>query len=72
MIVICIKQVYSLTCGSKYEVRYYNDDFYYSIGNESTLAYFLENDLGLSEWYSGDFFITLEEFRDEQINKIIS
>ena len=72
MKVICIKQVKNLTLNKIYEV-------FGSIGpvgdeeyHRKNLIYWLADDYGYYEYYKMCYFITLAEYRELRINKILN
>ena len=69
MKVVCIKKRPDLTIGKIYIIL---DKMYNDINNGvNPNSYLLIDDTKKKCWYNGDRFITLEEYREQQLNKIL-
>ena len=71
MKVVCIKKYlstelrYELTYGKTYDIITGKGNYDFATNNHLVL-----NDRNFIEWYSKDTFITLEEWREHQLNKL--
>ena len=59
---VCVKSSYDLTVGNLYYVTKYKD---------YDKSIFAKNDYGIYCAHSSDTFMTIEEYRDAQLNKIL-
>lgn len=69
MIVVCIKEIKGLTVDKQYEVLSSHVNYDWDLVADD---YFIINDYGIDSYVTQSYFISLQDWRDKQIEKLIN